>query len=33
MKRRLNWLLAQDFGEMTCVAWVRFERFKREVFR
>ncbi len=29
MKRRLNWLLAQDFGEMTLVAWVRFERTKR----
>ncbi len=32
MKLGLRWLLAQDFGEMTAVAWVRFERFK-EVFR
>ncbi len=33
MKLGLNWLMAQDFGEMTLLAFVRFERFKREVFR
>ncbi len=33
MKLGLRWLMAQEFGDMTAVAWVRLERFKVEVFR
>jgi hypothetical protein len=32
MRRSMTWLLAQDFGEMTLVQFIRFERLK-EAFR